>query len=491
MKIAFSLTPSRAKALALGLCGLFAAALGVVLLPDPWNMLAGIGLCGLSLLGASFLLDATLRQDIERIFAILGEIKVRMAQSGMRMEALAQRIDQQPMAAADAAPARATLAEISAEVGILGGLLQNVAQTLNAHEERLNEAVASSPEAVPPAVPTPVTVAELSVISAGLRSGAPVPEPLHAEADEQVQAMQLALDAARAEEIAAAISRADIEIHLQPIVQLPQRRTIGYEAFLRLRLNENNLLLPAEFLHVVEERGLSPTMDALVLTRVLAIARYLAARPGEQFITCNISPVTWGNPRAVASIARLVENYRAFAGRLVLEVPQRVFRALDPASLGLLGGMSAVGVRFALDQLSDLRLDPASLADRGVRFVKAPVGLLMAAEAGRVQLEIAVADLAPMLARAGIVLLGEKVEDDRSAADLIDLNITHAQGILFSPPRLARPEVFAEPKEWTAAQDAVPTPAEMAELKPGDAREADGAAEVRRSFRSVLRQASA
>ncbi len=489
MKIAFSLTPSRAKALALGLCGLFAAALGVVLLPDPWNVLAGIALSGLSLLGASFLLDATLRQDIERIFAILGEIKVRMAQTGMRMEALAQRIDQQPMAAADAAPARATLAEISAEVGILGGLLQNVAQTLNAHEERLNETVAAVPEPAP--VPAPVAQPGLSVVSAGPRPGAPPAEPLHAEADEQVQAMQLALDAARAEEIAAAIGRADIEIHLQPMVQLPQRRTIGYEAFLRLRLSENNLLLPAEFLHVVEERGLSPTMDALVLTRVLAIARYLAARPGDQFVSCNISPATWANPRAVASISRLVENYRAFAGRLVLEVPQRVFRALDPASLGLLGGMSAVGVRFALDQMSDLRLDPASLADRGIRFVKAPVGLLMAAEAGRVQLEIAVADLAPMLARAGIILLGEKVEDDRSAADLIDLNITHAQGLLFSPPRLAKPEIFAEPKEWTAAQEAVPTPAEMAELKPGDGSEAEGAAEVRRSFRSVLRQASA
>ena len=97
-------------------------------------------------------------------------------------------------------------------------------------------------------------------------------------------------------------------------------------------------------------------------------------------------------------------------------------------------------------------------------------------------LEINAADLAPLLARAGIVLIGEKIENDRMAADLIDLNINHAQGLLFAPPRLARPEIFAEPKEWSPAQDVVPTQADVAAPEPELER---------RSFRSVLKQAKA
>lgn len=490
MTFSFRLTPSRRKALALGLIGLLAAAFAAVLLPPPFEIVAALAISGLSLLGASILLDATLRQEIERIFAVLGEIKVRLAQTNMRVESLSQRMDAQPMTEADAAPARATIAELSAEVGILGSLLQNVAQTLGDHETRLETRLSgtgaenAAPPKTAPAKAAPLVAVADAPVTPAVRASERRSEnsDFRADAAEDIQAMHLAVDEARAEEIAAAIGKAAIEIHLQPVVALPQRRTVGYEAFVRLRISETNLLLPAEFLNVVEERGLATTLDALVLTRVLAIARYLASRPGEQFVSCNISPVTWANPRSVASIARLIENYRAFAPRLVMEIPQRVFRALDPTSLGLLGSMSATGARFALDQLVDLRLDPASLSDRGVRFVKAPAGLLAAAGEGRIPLEIEAADLAPLLARAGIIMIGEKVEDDRVAADLIDLNIVHAQGLLFAPPRLARPEIFAEPKEWSPAQDVVPTAADMA---------AAPAELERRSFRSVLRQASA
>ncbi len=494
MKITFSIAPSRRLALVVGLVGLIAAASVSVVAPLEWRLPAAVLIAGAALLGASAILDAGFRADIERILAILGEFKVRHAQTKIRIDALEQRIDSQPMSEADAAPARAQLAELTAEVGLLGGLLQNVAQTLGAHEEKLREAQEAPKEPVKEADPQPVaaTAAERQPAAFAPAMAAqrrrepelaapdlPAPEP-----DVRVSARHREEEARRTEAIAAAIAAGAIEIHLQPVVQLPARRTVGYEALARLRLSETELLLPAEFLGALEERGLIANFDALVLTRVLAIARFLSARPGDLFVSCNISPATWGNARSVASIGKLVETYSAFASRLVLEMPQRVFRALDPASLGLIGAVTAAGVRLCLDQLSDLRLDPRGLADRGVRFVKAPMALLVAARDGRHPMEIDVSDLYALLDRAGVTLIGEKVEDDRAAAELIDMEVAHGQGLAFAPPRLARPEVFQEPSPQSLAQPAVPpaNPAPPAESSP---------AEERRSFRSMLRRASA
>jgi cyclic-di-GMP phosphodiesterase, flagellum assembly factor TipF len=491
MNITLSLSPSRRKALILGLFGLLAAGFASVLLPMDYALPAAILIGGAALLGASFMLDATFRHDFERILAVLGEFKVRHAQLKIKLDSVEQRLDSQPMTEVDAAPARAQLAELTAEVGILGGLLQNVAQTLSNHEERLGAdedpavIATSAPAPKAPASPAQAAVMPLKIKQDMVMQDRVMAEPAFLEipeSDASVSARHREQDAARSEAIAAALAAASIEIHLQPIVQLPSRRTVGYEALARLRLSENELLLPAQFLAILEERGLSATLDALVLTRVLAVARFLSARPGDLFISCNISPSTWGNARSVASIGKLIENYRDFSSRLVLEMPQRVFRALDPASLGIIGGITAAGARFAIDQLGDLRLDPRGLADRGVRFVKAPVSLLLAARDGRHPLEIDVSDLSSLLDRAGVTLIGEKVEDDRAAADLIDMEVAYGQGLAFAPPKLARPEVFQEPVARNLEQPVAPpaTPAPETEAQP-----------ERRSFRSMLRRASA
>ncbi|MGL4728553.1 MAG: hypothetical protein ACRCWO_07340, partial [Bosea sp. (in: a-proteobacteria)] len=80
MKITLSLSPSRRTALMLGLSGLLAAGFASVLLPPDYALPVSILIAGGSLLGASFVLDATFRRDFERILALLGEFKVRHAQ---------------------------------------------------------------------------------------------------------------------------------------------------------------------------------------------------------------------------------------------------------------------------------------------------------------------------------------------------------------------------------------------------------------------------
>lgn len=469
-----------------GVAGFSLGAAAMLLLPGGLANALGLLSAGLGLAGSAALVRRNWAAEREQILAGVGEVKVRLATNAIRLDAMGKRIDQLPMSEVDAAPARAMLNELTAEVGLLGDLLQQVATTLGDHDDQLRLVQDKLAAAAQPSVR-----AALPERIAPLRA----PEPLVAIRPTPAPAETARARAAeeRAALISEALANGQVEVHLQPIVQLPQRRTRGYEALVRLRLDETTLLLPSEFVETVEQRGFGPTLDALVLTRALAIARHLGTKEGGLFVSCNFSGATWGSSRALAALARILEKYHAHIGNLVIEMPQRVFRTLEPASLGLLGAMSANGVRFALDHVADLRLDPVSLHDRGVRFVKVPASLLLAETRGAAAADIAAGDLAAHLARGAIQLVAEEVEDDPMVADMLDLGVGYGQGDVFSPPRPVRPEVFAEP-EAAAPEPALPAPApppaaEVVNYPPP--APAAPPAPTRVPFRDVLRRASA
>lgn len=494
------MAPARLKALpplAGAVTGLSAGAAVAILLPGGLGAALGLLASGAGLMLAMRAFEHRGLARHEQAMAGLGEVKVRLATNAIRLDALSQRVQQMPMRDADAAPARAAIHELTAEVGLLGDLIHQVATTLADHETVL----ARLPE---PAVAVPAPVPEVALDPEAARRERA--EKLAAERAAAAAAAREEAEAERAALIGKALGEGALEVHLQPIVSLPQRRTCGYEALVRLRLDENTLLLPHEFIETVETRGFGPTLDALVLTRALAIARHLGAKDGGIFVSCNFSNATWNSSRALAALTRILDKYREHTGHLVIEMPQAVFRALDPTSLGLLGAMSANGVRFALDQLVDLRLDPSALFDRGVRYVKAPAALLQAHLDGRIQSDIDAGDLATLLARVSITLVADQVEDNPAAADMIELGAAMGQGQAFSPPRPVKPEVFAEPEPAPAplpapaapsrppesivdrllGQDRVAqSPAAVSEPAPQDARP------ERLPFRAVLRRASA
>jgi len=430
--------------------GLSAGATVAILLPGSLGAALGLLAGGAGLMVAMHVAEKRSLARQEQALAGLGEVKVRLATNAIRLDALSQRVEQMPMRDVDAAPARAAIHELTAEVGLLGDLIHQVATTLADHET----ALARLPDKIVARSQGHTMFAELSPIDPDeapevyLDPDAARRARAERLAEERALAAREAAEEAEAERaalISSALTEGRLEVHLQPVVSLPQRRARGYEALARLRLDENTLLLPHEFIDTVEERGFGPTLDALVLTRALAIARHLASKEGEIFVSCNFSSATWESARALATLTRILDKYREHTGHLVIEMPQAVFRSLDPASLGLLGSMSANGVRFALDQISDLRFDPRALADRGVRFVKAPAALLQDLAEGRLTSDVAPGDLAAMLSRAGIMLVAENVEDNPTAADMIELGVGMGQGKIFSPPRPVKPDVFAEP----------------------------------------------
>ena len=145
------------------------------------------------------------------------------------------------------------------------------------------------------------------------------------------------------------------------------------------------------------------------------------------------------NPTNFAQCLDFLEANRALAPSFVLEFKQATFRNLGPAETENLAALSQRGYRFSIDHVTDLRIEPRELADRGVRFIKVPAALLLDPKQSSTS-DIHPSDLSDLLGRFGIDLIAERIEGERAVVDLLDYDVRFGQGFLFAPPRPLRPE---------------------------------------------------
>jgi cyclic-di-GMP phosphodiesterase TipF (flagellum assembly factor) len=156
-------------------------------------------------------------------------------------------------------------------------------------------------------------------------------------------------------------------------------------------------------------------------------------------VFCNVAAATLGNPSTFAQCLDFLEANRALAPSLVLEFKQSTFRNLDPGKIEHLAALAQRGFRFSIDHVTDLRIEPRELADRGVRFIKVPAALLLDHRHNSGS-DIHPSDLSDLLGRFGIDLIAERIEGERAVVDLLDYDVRFGQGFLFAPPRPLRPE---------------------------------------------------
>lgn len=232
-----------------------------------------------------------------------------------------------------------------------------------------------------------------------------------------------------------------IDLYLQPIVTLPQRKVRYYEALSRLRTEEGDVITAGDFIEYAENVGIMPKIDNLLLFRCVQVTRRLQLKSRDVGLFCNVSASTLSDPIFFRQFLDFMDANRALSNALMLEFTQSAYRALGPLEHESLAALSERGFRFSMDHVTDLRLEPKELAGRSFRFLKVPAKLLLN-PAASAQSDIHPGDLADLLARSGVDLIAERIENENMVVDLLDFDVRFGQGFLFSPPRPVRLEAL-------------------------------------------------
>jgi len=358
----------------------------------------------------------------------------QVAEFGRRLAAIEGRVVSANSASSDRIQA------VLGEINELGGLVKQLAISVAGHEDLLASGAAAAPPAPSgrphsetpehPAMEQPApTVRSAPITPAKPASAAMTVEPaspLHSQ-PQLLAAVKNAVEESR------------LDIYLQPMVTLPQRKVRFYEAVTRLRDDKDQILTADDFIATAEAGGLIGKIDHMVMLRCIQVLRRLMVRNKDVGVFCNVSAATLGNPANFAQCLDFLEANRALAPSFVLEFKQATFRKLGPIEIENLAALSQRGYRFSIDHVTDLRIEPRDLADRGVRFIKVPAALLLDPRQSSTS-DIHPSDLSDLLGRFGIDLIAEKIEGERAVVDLLDYDVRFGQGFLFAPPRPLRPE---------------------------------------------------
>jgi cyclic-di-GMP phosphodiesterase TipF (flagellum assembly factor) len=376
---------------------------------------------------------ATLSRGSSDMARQLGELGLKVSTMEKKVEAVLDK-------------ALATAQPLAAEIEELSTLVKRLADRVAAHEVALNSnsggnapriAAVSvvpppAPAAAPPQAAIPVPAGATAVAA---NEPAAVPEPIPAFGGLD-QAGVIAL-------IAGAIQSNTLDLFLQPIVTLPQRKVRYYEALSRLKSDSGDMIAAADFLKYAEAGKLMPKLDKLSVLRCVQVVRRLLLKNREIGLFCNLSTETLSDSN-FPQLMEFIDANRAIAPALVFEFQQSAVRAMGPIEHEALAAIAERGFRFAMDNLTDLRVEPRELTERGFRFIKAPATLLLN-RVGAVSTDIHPADLSDLLGRFGIDLIAEKIEAEGAVVDLLDYDVRFGQGFLFSPPRPVRAEALQGP----------------------------------------------
>jgi len=366
-----------------------------------------------------------------------GDLARQLGEFGRRLAAMEVKVD----SVIDRA--LATAQPLAAEIEELSTLVKQLADSVAAHEAMLAERNLERDDdrrANIAAEPVPIAVAPAAAVARPAAAAAPAAPAPRPPGERKIAAFAgLDRDGIIAA-IRSAIEASKIELHLQPVVTLPQRKVRYYEALSRLKADNGDLVPAGDFLSYAEAGALMPKLDNLSLLRCVQVVRRLLLKNRDIGLFCNLSGATLTDA-SLAQFLEFAEANRAIAPALVFEFSQSAVRAMGPIEHESLAALAERGFGFSMDNVTDLRLDARELNERGFRFVKAPATLLF----NRVSVastDIHPADFSDLLGRFGIDLIAERIESENTVVDLLDYDVRFGQGFLFSPPRPVRAEAL-------------------------------------------------
>lgn len=231
-----------------------------------------------------------------------------------------------------------------------------------------------------------------------------------------------------------------VEIALQPIVSLPQRKRRFFECYSRIKATDGRVLVPEQYLDIAERHGLVTAIDNMLLFRCIQMLRRLRKANASVGFFLNISHRTLADRDFFREFINLMSQNAELAPAIVFEFSQRAWDSADGTLLRDLDRLAQLGYRFSLDKVTNLDIDIQALSSRHFRFVKIEAARLAQAAASG-----AMGDdprsFKRLLDSYAIDLIVDRIESEPMLLELLELSIDFGQGYLFGEPRIAKPEL--------------------------------------------------
>jgi diguanylate cyclase (GGDEF)-like protein len=235
-------------------------------------------------------------------------------------------------------------------------------------------------------------------------------------------------------DLRSALANGEFELFYQPFYNVQSRQICAFEALLRWRHPVRGMVLPDQFIPLLEETGLIVPIGEWILREACAEA---ATWPEQISVAVNLSSVQFRNRTPVKAVIDALSASGLAASRLELEITETVLMQNSEAALAALHQLHELGSSISMDDfgtgyssLSYLRSFPFDKIKIDRSFIQD-----LTHKGSGIAIVRAIAALGTSLQ---LTTTAEGVETMEQFAIVRAEGCTEVQGFFFSPPKPAK-----------------------------------------------------
>jgi diguanylate cyclase (GGDEF)-like protein/PAS domain S-box-containing protein len=241
-----------------------------------------------------------------------------------------------------------------------------------------------------------------------------------------------------AERIEKALEVGEFGVHYQPIVELETGRWIGLEALCRWNHPERGLLLPVDFLDIIEDTGNSARLGKIVVNTVCTeLTRLRQSTGATPDIAVNASADEMTNPEYPLMIADALRDGGLEPRQLTIEISERSMLGrggrTGKAIPTNLAALSDAGVRIAVDDFGTGYSSLTHLVAFPLDVIKIDRSFV-AGVVGDDQRRSVIAALVGLADNTDMTVIAEGIDQENQIAVLRELGCRLGQGFHYARP---------------------------------------------------------
>ncbi|WP_158219716.1 bifunctional diguanylate cyclase/phosphodiesterase [Ideonella sp. A 288] len=226
----------------------------------------------------------------------------------------------------------------------------------------------------------------------------------------------------------------EFSLHYQPRLDTATQRVVALEALMRWHSPSRGLVLPGEFIGVMEDTGMMTIVGEWVLRSACTqIRRWLDAGVPALRVSVNVSSVQFQSPGFVPMVERVLSDSGVPPALVELELTESLLIGQPDPARATIEALKALGVRIAIDDFGTGYSALNYLRHFAVDYLK--IDRSFVTDIATNARDRAVARSITELARAlGIIVVAEGVETEAQADFFRGIHCGEMQGFLFGRP---------------------------------------------------------
>ena len=234
------------------------------------------------------------------------------------------------------------------------------------------------------------------------------------------------------QEIREAIEKKEFILHYQPIVETNNFEVVAAESLIRWAHKTKGILLPKEFLTIMEQTGDINWVGMWCVEQMIAQKTTWDTECDKAFtVSCNLSEKQLLNPQLYPEFKKIIRKQKFDASSLAFEISDIGMYNISDIVKSNIDGLAELGCKIFIDDFGNRFSSPTGLLDLPINGIKIGRQFWKKIDTSNI-VKNTINILVDYAKEKGIMLVAVGVEDREEMNVLRTIGINYMQGYLFS-----------------------------------------------------------